>query len=45
MSNLGRYLTTAVATYFIASYGSYKYGLITKAQTDLRNIKDKKMFL
>jgi ubiquinone/menaquinone biosynthesis C-methylase UbiE len=45
MSNAPRYITTAVVTYFIASYGSYKYGLITKAQTDLRNIVDKKKFL
>ncbi len=45
MSNVGRYLTTAAFTYCIASFGSYKYGLITKAQSDLRDVKDKKKFL
>jgi hypothetical protein len=45
MSNVGRYLTTAALTYCIASFGSYKYGLITKAQSDLRDVKDKKKFL
>ena len=45
MSNLGRYLTTAAVSYVVAAFGSHKYGLITKAQADLRDIKDKKQFL
>ena len=40
-----RYLVTAVVTYGIASYGSYRYNLLTKAQLDLRDIKDHKTFL
>lgn len=40
-----RYLVTAVVTYGIASYGSYKYNLLVKCQTDLRDVKDHKTFL
>ena len=40
-----RYLITAAFTYGIASYGSYRYSLMTKAQEDLRDIKDHKTFL
>ena len=40
-----RYLVTAVVTYGIASYGSYKYSLLTKAQEDLRDVTDQKKFL
>ena len=40
-----RYLMTAVFTYGIASYGSYRYSLMTKAQEDLRDIKDHQAFL
>ena len=45
MSNVGRFVTTAVVSYCIASFGSYKYGVITKAQSEVRDIKDKKKFL
>lgn len=45
LQQLPRYLITAAVTYGIASYGSYKYGLLTKAQTDLRDIKDQRAFL
>ena len=38
-----RYLVTAVVTYGIASYGSYRYSLLTKAQEDLRDVKDQKL--
>ena len=40
-----RYVVMAVVSYGVASYGSYKYGLITKAQSDLRDITDKRKFL
>ena len=40
-----RYLITAAVTYGVASYGSYRYNLLTKAQEDLRDIKDHKTFL
>ena len=40
-----RYITTAVVAYCIATYGSYKYTQFTKAQTDLRDVKDQKVFL
>ena len=40
-----RYLVTAAVTYGIASYGSYRYSLLTKAQEDLRDIKDHRAFL
>ena len=40
-----RYLITAVVTYGIASYGSYRYSIMTKAQEDLRDVKDHKTFL
>ena len=40
-----RYLITAAVTYGIATYGSYRYNLLTKAQEDLRDIKDHKKFL
>ena len=40
-----RYLITAVVTYGIATVGSYRYNLLTKAQEDLRDIKDHKKFL
>ena len=40
-----RYFLTAVVTYGVASYGSYRYNLLTKAQEDLRDVKDHKGFL
>jgi hypothetical protein len=40
VSNLPRFLSTAAVTYVAASYLSYKYGVIVKAQTELRDIKD-----
>ena len=40
-----RYLVTAAVTYAIASYGSYRYSLLTKAQLDLRDVKDHRLFL
>ena len=45
VGSMPRYLITAVGTYLIASYGSYKYSLITKAQEELRDVKDQKVFL
>jgi hypothetical protein len=39
-SNFPRYLSTAAVTYFAGTYLSYKYGVIVKAQTELRDIKD-----
>ena len=41
----GRLIFQAAVGYGLASYVSYKYNLITKAQTELRDIKDKKLFL
>lgn len=45
VSNLPRYLSTAAVTYVAATYLSFKYGVIVKAQTELRDIKDQKSFL
>ena len=45
MADWPRFLVTAAVTYGIATYGSYRYNLMTKAQEDLREIKDHKAFL
>lgn len=45
MADWPRYLITAAVTYGIASYGSYRYSLLTKAQEDLRDVKDHRAFL
>jgi predicted TPR repeat methyltransferase len=39
------YLATAAVTYGIASYASYKYNVLTKAQGDIRDVKDQRAFL
>ena len=45
VGNMPRYIMTAVGTYLIASYGSYKYSVISKCQEELRDVKDQKVFL
>ena len=45
VGNMPRYIMTAVLTYCVASYGSYKYSAISKAQADLRDVGDQKVFL
>ena len=41
----GQLIFQAVVGYGTASFVSYKYNLMTKAQEDLKDIDDKKMFL
>ena len=38
----GTLVTNAIVGYGMASFFSYRYNLITKAQMDLKDIKDKK---
>lgn len=45
VGSLPRIITTGIVTYAIATYGSYKYSAITKAQSDIRDIKDQRAFL
>jgi predicted TPR repeat methyltransferase len=44
-SNLPRLASIAIVTYGAGTYGSYKYGIMTKAQADLRDVKDQRKFL
>ena len=41
----GQLIFQAVVGYGTASFVSYKYNLMTKAQEDLKDIDDKKLFL
>ena len=45
MVDLPRYIMTATVTFGMAYYGSYRWNLLTKAQEDLRDVKDHKAFL
>lgn len=40
MTNYSRYILGAGAIYGVAVYCSYKYGTFTKAQAQLREVKD-----
>jgi hypothetical protein len=39
-ANAGKYVMGAFLSYAISTYVSYKYSQVTKAQADLKGIKD-----
>lgn len=43
--SMGQMIIPAIVGYGGATYFSYKYNDITKAQDDLRNIQDKRVYL
>lgn len=45
MSLLPRYIALSVVSYAFASFASYKYSGLSKAQADIRDVKDQRSFL
>ena len=41
----GKYVVLAAVSYSVSTYTSYKYNQFTKAQSDLKDVKDQKKFL
>ena len=43
--SVGKYVVLAGVSYSVSTYTSYKYNQFTKAQSDLKDVKDQKKFL